>query len=80
MTMNMLKLVEGMAKALVNIPEEVRVREVRATRVTVFELRVASTDLGKVIGRQGRLADAMRNILWAAGVKERRRLHLEILE
>lgn len=78
--MNMKQLVEDMAKALVDIPEQVQVREVRGTRVTVFELRVASTDIGKIIGRQGRLADAMRHILTAAGTKEHRWFRLEILD
>jgi len=73
-------LVEKMAKALVDNPEEVKVKEVVGTSVIVLELRVAPADLGKVIGRQGRLADAMRCILAAAGVKEKRRLKLEILE
>lgn len=80
MTMNALKLVEDMAKALVDIPGQVQVREVKGTRVTIFELRVAPADLGKVIGRQGRLADAMREILWNAGMKEKLQLKLEILE
>lgn len=74
------ELVEKMAKALVDNPEEVKVKEVVGTSIIVLELRVAPADLGKVIGRQGRLANAMRCILAAAGMKEKRRLKLEILE
>lgn len=74
------KLVEDMAKALVDTPEKVHVNEVKGTQITVFELSVAPPDLGKVIGKQGRLADAMRDILWSAGKKEHRRLYLEILQ
>lgn len=78
--MNMKQLAEDMAKALVDTPEQVQVGEVEGTRMTIFELRVAPNERGQVIGRQGRLADAMRDILWAAGRKENRRLKLEILE
>jgi predicted RNA-binding protein YlqC (UPF0109 family) len=74
------KLVEDIAKALVDLPEEVSVRLVEGTRVTVVELKVAPSDLGKVIGRQGRTASAIRTILEAAGGKLNRRFTLEILE
>lgn len=73
-------LVEMMAKALVDKPEEVVVKEVDGERTTVFELRVASSDLGKVIGKQGKTARAMRTILGAAGTKVGKRCVLEILE
>lgn len=73
-------LVESMAKALVDRPEEVVVKEVDGEKTTVFELRVASTDLGKVIGKQGKTARAMRTILGAAGTKMGKRCVLEILE
>lgn len=76
----MRELVETIARALVDSPAEVIVREVSGTEVTVFELRVAKEDLGKVIGRQGRTADAMRKILSAIGMKDGRRYSLEILE
>ncbi|HXX81640.1 MAG TPA: KH domain-containing protein [Thermodesulfovibrionales bacterium] len=73
-------LVEAMARALVDTPEEVSVKEVDGERTTVFELRVASSDLGKVIGKQGKTARAMRTILGAAGTKIGKRCVLEILE
>ena len=61
----MKELVEKMAKALVDRPEEVSVTEVDGEKTTVFELRVAPSDLGKVIGKQGKTARAMRTILSA---------------
>jgi predicted RNA-binding protein YlqC (UPF0109 family) len=73
-------LVEAMARALVDTPEEVSVKEVDGERTTVFELRVATSDLGKVIGKQGKTARAMRTILGAAGTKIGKRCVLEILE
>ncbi|MGD0884787.1 MAG: KH domain-containing protein [Thermodesulfovibrionales bacterium] len=76
----MRNLVESMAKALVDRPDEVAVKEVDGEKTTVFELRVASTDLGKVIGKQGKTARAMRTILGAAGTKIGKRCVLEILE
>ena len=65
----MKELVEAMAKALVDRPEEVSVKEVDGEKTTVFELRVATSDLGKVIGKQGKTARSMRTILGAAGTK-----------
>jgi len=76
----MKQLLVDIAKALVDIPEEVTVREVEGEHVTILELRVAVNDLGKVIGKQGRTADAIRAILGAAGMKLNRRYTLEILE
>jgi len=76
----MRELMEYIAKALVDDPDEVRVAEVEGERVTVIELRVAQTDLGKVIGKQGRTAKALRTILSAASAKSGRRVILEILE
>ena len=73
-------LVESIAKALVDHPEQVQVNAVEGEQVTVLELRVAPDDLGKVIGRQGRTAKSIRTILGAAGMKLRKRLTLEILE
>lgn len=78
--MGMKELVEEIAKALVDIPEEVVVREVAGEQVTVLELKVAASDLGKVIGKQGRTARAMRTLLGATGMKLNRRFTLEILE
>jgi hypothetical protein len=76
----MKELVEAIAKALVDHPEQVQVRAVDGEQVTVLELRVHPEDLGKVIGRQGRTAKSIRTILGAAGMKIRKRLTLEILE
>jgi len=73
-------LIEKMAKALVDRPEDVVVTEVDGERTTVFELRVAQSDLGKVIGKQGKTARAMRTILSASGTKVGKRCVLEILE
>ena len=74
------ELVEEIAKALVDEPEQVSVREVQGEQVTVLELRVATSDLGKVIGKQGRTARSIRTLLGAAGMKLNRRFTLEILE
>lgn len=73
------EVVETIAKALVDYPDEVAVSEVTGETI-VLELRVASSDLGKVIGKQGRTARAIRTVLRAAGMKLRKRLVLEILE
>lgn len=74
------KLIETIAKALVDKPDEVEVTEVEGEQTTVVELKVAKDDLGKVIGKQGRTARALRTILSAASTKIRRRSVLEILE
>jgi predicted RNA-binding protein YlqC (UPF0109 family) len=74
------ELVSEIAKALVDSPNEVRVNEVEGEQVTVLELRVAPSDLGKVIGKQGRTARSIRTLLGAAGMKLNRRFTLEILE
>jgi uncharacterized protein len=76
----MKELVEAIAKALVDHPDHVEVNAVEGEQVTVLELRVDPTDLGKVIGRQGRTAKSIRTILGAAGMKLKKRLTLEILE
>ena len=73
-------LVEQIAKALVDQPDKVQVREVQGEQTTVLELRVATEDLGKVIGKQGKTARAIRTLLAAAGMKIRKRFVLEILE
>ena len=73
-------LIELMAKALVDKPDEVSVRETDGEKTTIIELRVAQEDLGKVIGKQGRTARSMRTILNAAGTKLGKRCVLEILE
>ncbi|MFA4972258.1 MAG: KH domain-containing protein [bacterium] len=74
------ELVLVMAKALVDKPDQVEVNEVEGEQTTVVELRVAKEDLGKVIGKQGRTARALRTILSAASTKIRKRSVLEILE
>jgi predicted RNA-binding protein YlqC (UPF0109 family) len=76
----MKELLEEIAKALVDSPEEVQVTEVEGEQTTVLELRVRNEDLGKVIGRQGRTARAIRTLLSAAGMKVHKRFVLEILE
>ena len=76
----MKKLLEAMAKALVDHPDQVRVRAIEGELVIVLELRVDPSDLGKVIGREGRMALAIRTILSAAGTKLRRRVTVQILE
>jgi len=76
----MKELLEAMAKVLVDHPDEVRVRAIEGEEVTVLELRVHPSDLGKVIGREGRIAQAIRTILGAAGMKLRKRVTVVILE
>ncbi|MBO0797809.1 MAG: KH domain-containing protein [Blastocatellia bacterium] len=76
----MKELVELIARALVDYPERVRVKEIEGDQATVLELRVADGDLGKVIGKQGRTARAIRTILNASGIKLKKRFVLEILE
>jgi predicted RNA-binding protein YlqC (UPF0109 family) len=74
------ELIEMIAKALVDYPEQVEVSELEGEQTSVIELRVAKDDLGKVIGKQGRTARAMRTILNAASTKIRKRAVLEIIE
>ena len=76
----MRELVESIAKALVDHPDDVKVQSVEGEQVTVLELRVHPEELGKVIGRQGRTAKSIRTLLGAAGMKLRKRFTLEILE
>jgi hypothetical protein len=74
------ELVLYLARALVEHPDEVAVEEIEEADATVFELKVAESDLGRVIGRQGRTAKALRTVLSAASAKMKRRAILEILE
>ena len=76
----MKELVELIAKALVDQPEKVAVSVLDGEQTTILELKVAPEDLGKVIGKQGRTARAIRIILGAAGMKIKRRFNLEIIE
>ena len=73
-------LIEFIARSLVDAPDQVQVTEVEGEQTTVLELKVAKEDLGKVIGKQGRTARAMRTLLSAASTKAKKRVVLEILE
>ena len=76
----MKELIEYIAKALVDNPDSVRVSEIEGEKTSVIELNVSKDDLGKVIGKQGRTARAMRTILSAASTKVKKRAVLEIIE
>ncbi len=76
----MKELIESIAKALVDFPEQVSVNVVEGSQASVLELTVAKADLGKVIGKQGRTAKAIRTILGAASAKQKKRAVLEIVE
>ena len=76
----MKELVQYIAAALVDYPEKVHVNEIAGERTSVIELRVAKEDIGKVIGKQGHTANAIRTIVSAAGAKLKRRVVLEIVE
>jgi hypothetical protein len=73
-------LIEQIVKALVDKPDEVSVNAIEGEKTTILELRVAQTDLGKVIGKQGRMARSIRIVLSAAGMKLKKQFRLEILE
>ena len=72
-------LVTVIAKALVDHPEEVSVREIEDDRAVTYELTVHPSDIGKVIGKQGRIAKALRTVVISAAVKEKRRVSVEIV-
>ena len=76
----MKELIEYIAQALVDNPDQVKVSEIEGEKTSVIELSVAKDDLGKVIGKQGRTARAMRTILSAASTKVKKRAVLEIIE
>ena len=76
----MAELLEWLAKRLVDDPEAVRVDTVEEADVTILQLRVAPEDIGKVIGRQGRIARALRTVVRARGARSHRRVVLEIVE
>jgi predicted RNA-binding protein YlqC (UPF0109 family) len=80
MEVDMKALVELMAKSLVDKPEEVIVAVADGEKTSIFELRVAPGDIGKVVGKQGKTAQAIRTIMSAAGTKLDRRYVLEILD
>ena len=74
------ELIEYVSKALVDLPDQVQVQQIEGEQTTVIELKVAKEDLGKVIGKQGRTARAIRTILNGASTKLRKRTVLEIIE
>lgn len=76
----MKELVEMIAKSLVDNPEKVQVSQLDGAQSSIIELRVAPEDVGKVIGKQGRTAQAIRVILGAAGMKLKKRFSLELIE
>jgi len=75
----MKELVEYLVKALVDKPDEVKVSQTEGEAVTIIEIRVASDDAGKVIGKEGRIANAIRTIVKAAGAKNQKRVTVEIM-
>ena len=76
----MKELLETIAKALVDYPDEVFVNEVEGERSMILELTVSQDDMGKVIGKQGRIAKAIRTVVKAAAIKENKRVSVEILQ
>ena len=80
MTSDLAKMIEVVAKMLVDLPDQVSVAEVAGENTTVIELRVAKTDIGKIIGKEGKTAKAIRTILLGAATKLKRRTVLEIVE
>ncbi len=76
----MKELIEFMVKALVDDPSEVNLTEITGDKVTLYELRVAKSDIGKVIGKRGRTASAIRTIINAVSTKQGKRAELEIIE
>lgn len=73
-------LLENIAKSLVDNPDEVSVNEVEGEKLVVLELRVADEDMGKVIGKQGRIAKAIRTVMKAAAVRNNKRVVVEIIQ
>lgn len=76
----MRELVEIIARALVDQPEAVEVREVQGEQTLILELKVAQEDMGKVIGKQGRIAKSIRTVVKAAAAKENKRVMVEIIQ
>ncbi len=76
----MKELIEYIAKALVDHPDKVEIKEIAGEKTLIYELRVGEGDLGKVIGKEGRTAKAIRSIITAAAMKQGKRAQLEILE
>lgn len=78
--MNYKELVEYMVRALVDKPDEVEIREIEGEKSTILELKVTKDDIGKVIGKHGRIARALRTVINAAAAKSGKRVVLEILD
>lgn len=76
----MKELIEGIAKALVDNPDEVHVNELQGEQSIILELKVAPADMGKVIGKQGRIAKAIRTVVKAAAVREDKKVVVEIID
>lgn len=74
------ELVEIIAKALVDNPDEVEVNEIEGTQSIIIELKVAEEDMGKIIGKQGRIAKAIRTVVKAAAIKDNKRVVVEIIQ
>lgn len=74
------ELVEFIAKALVDNPESVEVKEVEGSQSVIIELKVAEEDMGKIIGKQGRIAKAIRTVVKAAAIKDDKRVVVEIIQ
>ncbi len=74
------ELVEFIAKALVDNPDEVSVNEVEGSQSVIIELKVAQDDMGKIIGKQGRIAKAIRTVVKAAAIKDNKRVVVEIIQ
>jgi predicted RNA-binding protein YlqC (UPF0109 family) len=74
------ELVEFIAKALVDYPEQVSVNEVEGSQSVIIELKVAQEDMGKIIGKQGRIAKAIRTVVKAAAIKDNKRVVVEIIQ
>ncbi len=74
------ELVEYIAKSLVENPDEVKVNEIEGTQSLIIELRVAEEDMGRVIGKQGRIAKAIRTVVTAAAIKDNKRVVVEIIQ
>ncbi|MEO0097537.1 MAG: KH domain-containing protein [candidate division WOR-3 bacterium] len=78
--MSLKELLENITKSIVDNPDQVQLKEIAGERTVVFELRVGQGDLGKIIGKEGRTAKALRQLLAAAAMKQGKRAQLEILE
>jgi len=76
----MKELIKRIAESLVDYPDQVSVKEIQGDRIVVYELEVAKSDIGKIIGKQGRNADAIRTILWAVAGKAKKRVLLDLVE